>query len=142
MGQSLRCTSQSDDILVRMGGDEFLALLSGVTRYEELSLWMQRLFTDLPSADGGDSRLLGLTASAGAAVFPTDSMDYDKLYHMADKALCAAKSAGRDRLLCFSELSEEEKLLKKPAEGSASAGFPRLQYVDFITGSAFLRKVY
>ena len=39
-----------------------------------------------------------VTASIGVAVCPSDAIDYDKLFEIADKRLYEAKAAGRDRV--------------------------------------------
>jgi len=39
-----------------------------------------------------------ITGSLGVATFPTDALDADTLVRMADRALYAAKGAGRNRV--------------------------------------------
>jgi diguanylate cyclase (GGDEF)-like protein len=47
---------------------------------------------------------IAVTASFGAAVFPADAKDPDGLLAAADRALYAAKQAGRNRVVAASTL--------------------------------------
>jgi diguanylate cyclase (GGDEF)-like protein len=103
------------DVLVRMGGDEFALLCIGVSGRDEA----ERLGTGLLALFGrprpiGD-RLIQITASAGLALAngsqPADRTD---LFRRADIALYEAKRIGDGRLSVFD--SQLEALAKRKAE--------------------------
>jgi two-component system cell cycle response regulator len=85
---------------VRYGGEEFLAILPGASRQDlaELGERLRRAVAGTVVAEG-DQRI-SVTVSIGAASYPEDDVDsYESLVSSADRALYAAKGAGRDRLV-------------------------------------------
>ncbi len=86
---------RGSDTVSRQGGDEFVVLLSEVTRAEDASASAAKLLAEIavPHVIGG--RDLHVTASVGIAVFPADGNDADTLLEVADRALIRAKANGR-----------------------------------------------
>lgn len=86
------------DVLVRFGGEEFVALIPGADA-PELARRMEQVRAACASVrvDGHDAPL-GVTVSVGVATL-TGQMSPDALLRAADDALYAAKAAGRDRVV-------------------------------------------
>ena len=90
------------DSIGRFGGEEFVAILP------EVDLATARAVTDrilarvrtleVFSSDAPLVPLSGFSASIGVALYPHNGADVESLLHVADSALYAAKSAGRDRV--------------------------------------------
>ena len=98
VAQRLRSALQPDDRLGRIGGDELLVVLMGVTDLEEAQKRAEVLRgavrDPLPFAD----TLLAVSASIGVTLFkPGESVD--ALVARADAAMYQAKQAGRDRVI-------------------------------------------
>ncbi len=86
---------RSDDMVARLGGDEFGVILTDTICQDELADICDRLQAALAGGidhDGGHSLV---TASIGAAVYPTDSLDPEDLLRKADLALYVSKDKGR-----------------------------------------------
>jgi len=105
LGQLAQRVLRDTDILARVGGEEFAIVLENTTEEaaaevaERLRLGIES--TPLPLEHGP----LGLTVSVGVAcVTPTGTDDLDALLALADKALYAAKRAGRNRVVRYSVL--------------------------------------
>ena len=98
-GEVLRESTRASDISGRMGGDEFLLVM---THLDEKStrLTVERLrkqFADLKFSFGGET--ISVTASFGIAGFQgKEPPDFTKLVRQADKALYSGKRAGRNRV--------------------------------------------
>jgi two-component system chemotaxis response regulator CheY len=98
-GEVLRESTRASDISGRMGGDEFLLVM---THLDEKStrLTVERLrkqFAALQFSFGGD--VVSVTASFGIAGFQgKEPPEFAKLVRQADKALYAGKRAGRNRV--------------------------------------------
>lgn len=96
-----------EDILGRLGGEEFVLLLPGVDE-EGAEAVGERIRLALRNKPITFNRtLIRATVSAGVAVMPAESMNLEALITTADTALYAAKGAGRDRV-CRSSQPEEE----------------------------------
>lgn len=96
VGATLRDTVRESDFVGRYGGEEFLILLPATDDDGALEV-AQRIRAAIASI-----RIVGIerpiTASLGVAVLPADGKDADALFRAADRALYAAKKAGRDRV--------------------------------------------
>lgn len=98
----LNSACRAGDIVARWGGEEY-ALLLPETRCEQAGLLAERLRTLLSATPVAvaDGRRVAFTASFGVA--PCDrSMNLEGLLRAADRALFAAKDAGRDRVVVAS----------------------------------------
>ena len=89
----LRNALRADDLVGRIGGDEFVLLLKNVVNREALQMKINSLCTQLYQSA---SDKLEISWSFGAATYPQDGTDFDELYRKADAALYAAKEAGRN----------------------------------------------
>jgi diguanylate cyclase (GGDEF)-like protein len=105
----LKETLRKSDILVRYGGEEFLAFLmdttgeGGVIAAEKLRAAVEARKIPLPGTT------LQKTISIGVADFPADSSDFWEAVKYADAALYTAKERGRNRVVRFtSELWKTE----------------------------------
>ncbi len=88
---------RAGDFLGRIGGEEFVMLLSGdrqtaINAAERLRAQIQENTLDC----GGSN--LSVTVSGGLAMFPADGVDWDKLFAEADRRLYTSKRDGRNRV--------------------------------------------
>lgn len=88
----LRRTVRAYDILVRWGGEEFLAVLPGVDHEQALKLAerIRQAVENMPLAGIG-----GVTASVGVAALGND-YSFDAMFAAADRRLYSAKASGRN----------------------------------------------
>lgn len=110
VGELLGSTLRETDETARIGGDEFAALLLNADR--ELA----ERATERLRAGIEDIRVLTeegepveITISTGVAFFPTDAGDARTLIRRADAALYLAKRRGRNLVVRYDELPEEER---------------------------------
>jgi two-component system cell cycle response regulator len=95
----LKANSRRSDICGRIGGEEFLFILTHTTQ-DNARIVIERIRAELEAAkfDFDDGRL-SVTASFGLAGFEdTQAADFTRLVTRADVALYAAKRAGRNRI--------------------------------------------
>jgi methyl-accepting chemotaxis protein len=93
-----------DALNVRMGGDEFLVVLTGKVQRESVEERLESFMRQLISVYQQDPGLKCLTVSAGIAYADEQPVPIDVLMNRSDKALYAAKAAGRS---CYRVYSEE-----------------------------------
>lgn len=98
-GAILKEYTRASDISGRMGGDEFLLVLTHVDE-QHIRLTVERLREHLASKKfsiGGET--LSVTASFGVCGFPgKEPLEFAQLVGQADKALYFAKHAGRNQI--------------------------------------------
>jgi diguanylate cyclase (GGDEF)-like protein len=97
----LRGLVRPGDLVARYGGEEFAVLLPGASpaTAREIAERVRRGVGTAPIAIGSD-RLHQVTVSVGVSGMPWVCADTDELVLAADRALYAAKGAGRDRVAC------------------------------------------
>jgi two-component system cell cycle response regulator len=90
------------DVVCRYGGEEFAILLANTNAQHAMAVAekLRRVVEGWPFP--GVPRMV--TISAGVAAFPEHGSTRDELVHAADKALYAAKQAGRN-LVCLTGLA-------------------------------------
>lgn len=93
VAETLQSTLRSNDLVARMGGDEFALLLINVISREALVAKLLYLREQIYQRVSSDTVI---SCSFGAACCPSDGMTFDELYFKADIALYAAKEEGRN----------------------------------------------
>jgi two-component system cell cycle response regulator len=97
-GEILTANSRRSDICGRMGGEEFLFVLTHATQ-DNVAVVIERIRTQLEATRFNfDGNRLIVTASFGLAGFQTtQAPDFHRLVAQADAALYSAKRLGRNR---------------------------------------------
>lgn len=87
---------RNGDTVARFEGDEFIVLLPGVTRKDDITRVTERIIMSLNDRfiiDGGE---IFLTASIGLSVFPENGDTREELVKHADIAMRSVKVSGRN----------------------------------------------
>jgi diguanylate cyclase (GGDEF)-like protein len=122
VGKKLASLTRADDIVARIGGDEFVILAKGITPSAQAN-WCERLVVQLSAlgsvkskesdSNASDSKAGGsVSCSVGIAWFPKDTRNHEKLMAAADEAMYDAKRSGKNAWRSFQrhEEREEEKV--------------------------------
>lgn len=101
IAQRLAVCQRGDDVLARIGGDEFALLAEQLSGHEEARLLAQQLLAAVrePVVIAGVE--LVVSCSIGVTLFPSDLGGPDTLLRNADTALFRAKDAGRNSCQFF-----------------------------------------
>jgi len=101
VGQILRTSVRESDVVVRLGGDEFIIILNEISDKDQVALIARKVL----SAVSPGMILAGheghTTASIGIAVFPSDGADVETLTKNADMAMYLAKEHGKNDFRFF-----------------------------------------
>ena len=94
---AIRSASRESDHVYRYGGDEFSLILPRTRLRDavEVAERVRALIREVPGTDGEPA---SMRCSVGVATFPEDGDSRASLLLAADRALYAAKRAGRDRV--------------------------------------------
>ncbi|MGZ5893139.1 MAG: putative bifunctional diguanylate cyclase/phosphodiesterase [Caldimonas sp.] len=93
VGQRLKAMSRGKDVVARVGGDEFLLLLTNVVAEESVAQVASRLIQGLSHPYAIEGREVMISCSVGIAMYP-DGCSHAKLIARADAAMYASKRAG------------------------------------------------
>ena len=97
------------DVLCRIGGDEFMIFVKGVTEKSELGSRAADIISDFQKKFATLSFETECSVSIGIAQTPEDGMEFNKLYNSADKALYYVKQNGKNAYHFFSDKLQKEK---------------------------------
>jgi diguanylate cyclase (GGDEF)-like protein len=105
-GELLRYSTRNSDLCARYGGEEFVVLLpeTGQEEAAQVAERIRQATAATPLARDGDHGPVHRTVSLGLATFPDDCAASCDLIRMADRALYAAKEAGRNQAVAFADL--------------------------------------
>lgn len=90
-----------DNIIGRLGGDEFTTILENAKNIDEVSEIANNLCRILATPMTLDHIDIHVSASIGVSLYPNDGKDIDTLLFQADEAMYRAKQEGGNRV-CFS----------------------------------------
>ena len=93
---------RQDDMLARVGGDEFMVILPGANM-DTAQQTADRLIKTFAEPFQVHGRRLQASCSIGGAVFPTHGETREELLKCADTAMYEAKRAGRNRFAMYEE---------------------------------------
>lgn len=107
-GSILRTVFSGDDLIGRIGGDEFCVLVNGVSGNEkDFREHVEKKCTEICEAFAnnytGDDNNYKISASIGVSLYPMHGKDFSEMYNSADTALYYSKKRGKDTYTFYEE---------------------------------------
>jgi diguanylate cyclase (GGDEF)-like protein/PAS domain S-box-containing protein len=115
VAKRLTTSIRREDMVARMGGDEFTVLLREINKLEDATLVAQKLIESINQPYQIGEQICQLGTSIGIAVFPHNAKDADNLLRLADDAMYAAKESGKNTW-CLTAYSLTSPATVKTAE--------------------------
>ncbi len=106
--ERMRSCVRKDDIVARMGGDEFTILLGELATPTDASLVAMKLIKKINEPVVINSAICHVGVSIGISLFPHSGDNPDTLLRLADDAMYAAKTEGKNTF-SYARPKEEEK---------------------------------
>lgn len=103
----LKSLFREDDIIGRVGGDEFLILLRNVTSRQDAEIRIKRIFEATHFCGTQDCDMM-VECSVGVAMYMAEGKTMERLYSEADKAMYMAKQGGRNRIVFYDEAVDKK----------------------------------
>jgi diguanylate cyclase (GGDEF)-like protein/PAS domain S-box-containing protein len=130
--ERLKNVVRSGDTVGRLGGDEFLVLLGGLTDIgDELPTIAESLLNRFRDPFRIDGRELMLTASLGIAVYPDDGANTSELLRNADSAMYHAKDIGRNTYSYFTNAMNRDVSRRLSLEEQLHGALNRGEFTVF-----------
>jgi diguanylate cyclase (GGDEF)-like protein len=122
-----RCVRESD-VVVRLGGDEFIVMLNEVADNEQTATVAQKVLAAISPAFTLAGQECHTTASIGIAMFPADGADVETLTKNADLAMYLAKEDGKNDFRFFTEGVKTQSIERLMLETSLRHALERNQF--------------
>ncbi len=100
---------REEDIVGRIGGDEFVALMKNVSGRDQIVNKAESICKIFNRKFIYNDETIQVSCSIGIAIYPMDGCTYDELVEHADQALYEVKSDGKNSYMLYCDLNEEEK---------------------------------
>lgn len=107
----LRRQFSSEDILIRVGGDEFLIVSPGVRGAERAEEQGRRIMESMQKICRENIIRFRFSCSIGISLCPRDGTDFASLYGRGSRALRAAKRRGKNKCVLYGNWLESDGAL-------------------------------
>jgi len=128
IAKRVRAAVRPADIVVRMGGDEFVVVLHKVNAPDEVAIAATRINEVLSAPVMIDGRALVATVSIGVSLFPRDGATMGELLKHSDTAMYQAKDLGRNNFQVFSPQMDRSLKERVAIESSLRIGLKLNQF--------------
>jgi len=125
----LRTCVRDSDVVIRMGGDEFVVVFRNVENYDEVTLGAGRIIETLNRPIVIDRYPLQTTGSVGVSLYPRDGANMIELLKHSDTAMYQAKDRGRNNVQMFSHAMNRKLKHRVAVEASLREAL-RLKQLD------------
>lgn len=128
VGRRLKDATRDQDCVARMGGDEFIVIITGGNSIQGAENVARRIFSMLESAVRVGGRDIFVTCSIGIAHCPADGVDVETLLSRADMAMYQAKRSGRNRFCVYEDSMLHEAVTRMELEADMRHALERDEF--------------
>jgi diguanylate cyclase (GGDEF)-like protein/PAS domain S-box-containing protein len=121
----LKKNSREQDTVSRLGGDEFIVVVSAIKNAEEAGVIAQRIMRAVSARFNIQGHVLNVTCSMGITIFPDDGADAETLIKNADAAMYCGKENGRNNYQFFTEAMSHEVVERLTLESNLRLALER-----------------
>ena len=107
VGEGLSRQFRRDDVVGRIGGDEFIAFLTGVNDRQLVSRKVGQMVEDVRRSVDLSGKVFSV--SVGVAFYPRDGSSYPTLFKSADTAMYEAKRGGKQCCFFFGDIPQKQE---------------------------------
>jgi diguanylate cyclase (GGDEF)-like protein len=118
VAERLKAWGRAQDTIARVGGDEFLIMLTHVKDSPDAAVAAERLMDTMCRPFAIQGHDLTISCSIGISIFPEHGVDGEALVKNADAAMYNAKANGRNNLRFFTSDMTAEVMERLTLENS------------------------
>jgi diguanylate cyclase (GGDEF)-like protein/PAS domain S-box-containing protein len=96
VAERLNLSVRESDTLARLGGDEFTLILNDARECEDVAVVAEKIIESINAPFDLQGRVVQVGVSVGIARYPRDAVTKETLIIVADRAMYAAKNAGKN----------------------------------------------
>ncbi|ADL55159.1 diguanylate cyclase/phosphodiesterase with PAS/PAC and GAF sensor(s) [Gallionella capsiferriformans ES-2] len=127
LAKRMKLLLRDEDTLSRFGGDEFILVLPD-TDADGAAHVAEKILETVAKTCYIEQHELVVTPSIGIAMYPSDGMDFDKLYQSADVAMYRAKQDGRNNFRFFTSEMQARSARRLLLENALRQALSRNQF--------------
>jgi diguanylate cyclase (GGDEF)-like protein/PAS domain S-box-containing protein len=125
----MKAALREGDTLARIGGDEFVAVLTNLTKVEDCEPILDRLLLAASEPVTLSNVVLNVSTSIGVTLYPQDSVDADQLMRHADQAMYVAKESGKNRYHLFDTAQDDAVKIQQESLDAIRSALDNQQFV-------------
>lgn len=123
----LQC-KRDNDMVARMGGDEFTGMLVDLIHPEDAAIVAGRMLKELAEPFTLGDETVHVSGSIGLSIYPNDGQDVETLTRNADAAMYHAKELGRNNYQFYTEALHAESLRRMELEAQLRRAIKEEQF--------------
>jgi diguanylate cyclase (GGDEF)-like protein/PAS domain S-box-containing protein len=138
----LKSQVREQDTVARVGGDEFLVVLTDVKDGTDAAIAAEKIMDAMIAELVIQGRSFSVSCSMGISIFPEHGADSETLIKNADAAMYSAKESGRNTFQFFSEKMNAEVVERLTLEHGLRAALDKKEFflvyqpqMDIATGT-------
>ena len=128
VARRLSTWGREQDTVARVGGDEFLVVLTGLKDVTDTAVAAKRLMDAMIGEYSIQGHTLNITCSLGISVFPEHGTDTETLIKHADAAMYSAKESGRNGFRFFTEEIDAQAIERLTLENSLQYALDKKEF--------------
>ncbi len=128
VAQRLKSCLRGTDTVARIGGDEFIVLMTNISDRQDVSSLSDKLLRELLLPFQIKNHELFVTLSAGLCVYPDDESDVDMMLQKADIAMYHAKALGRNNYKYYNSGMDQNVSRRFTIANSLRRGLDRHEF--------------
>jgi len=140
VSERMKKALREGDNLARIGGDEFVAVLTDLALIEDCEPILERLLLAASEPVTVNNIVLNVSASIGVTIYPQDNVDADQLMRHADQAMYVAKESGKNRYHLFDTAHDDEIKIQRESLKAIRNALDNHQFVLYYQPKVNMKK--
>jgi diguanylate cyclase (GGDEF)-like protein len=120
---------RASDTVSRVGGDEFVILLSEITHPEDAATSAAKILLSLDASHSIEGQDVDIDGSIGISIYPDDGQDAEALIKSADMAMYHSKESGRNNFRFFKAAMNLKAIERQSLENSLRLALERGEFL-------------
>ena len=129
VAERLQANVRAGDTVTRLGGDEFIILLTRISSEENAARVAGKFLQSIRNPFSVQERNIFITTSIGVSMYPNDGLDPETLILNADVALYRAKEEGRDTFQLYAPAMNARALQRLSLENRLRQTLPNEELI-------------
>jgi diguanylate cyclase (GGDEF)-like protein/PAS domain S-box-containing protein len=128
VAERLKACTREQDTVARIGGDEFLIVLTGVKAVADVAVAGDRIMIAMAARFKVQDRPVSISCSLGISIFPEHGANGETLIKNADAAMYCVKENGRNNFRFFTEEMHAQAVERLTLENGLRQALDRSEF--------------